>query len=75
MEQGFLAAMGEFQMSRASSNQRQDHSDADWAVYQRLRPSQEPIRRNHLVIDTSKDVQPAVEKVVREVNRWMRRGR
>ena len=61
--------------ARASSSQRRDHSDADWEVYQRLRPSQEPIRRNHLVVDTSGDVQPAVEKVVREANRWMRRGR
>ncbi len=61
--------------ARASRSQRQDHSDADWEVYQRPRPSQEPIRRNHMVVDTSRDIQPAVEKVVREVNRWMRRGR
>ena len=51
------------------------HADADWEVYQRMRPSQEPIRRNHMVVDTSGDIGPAVEKIVREINRWIRRGR
>ena len=57
---------------RTGGSQRQDHSDADWEVYQRLRPSQEPIRRNHLVVDTSQDIQPAVERVTRVANRWIR---
>ena len=60
---------------RTGGSQRQDHSDADWEVYQRLRPSQEPIRRNHLVVDTSRDIEPAVERVAREINRWIRWGR
>lgn len=60
---------------RASDTRRPDHSDADWEVYLRMHPSQEPIRTNHLVIDTSGDIGPGVERVVREVQRWMRWGR
>ena len=60
---------------RAKDAQGHDPSDADWEVYQRMRPSQEPIRRNHMVVDTSRDIGPAVEKIVREINRWIRRGR
>ncbi|MFC1935688.1 AAA family ATPase [Chloroflexota bacterium] len=57
---------------RAGRSQRQDHSDADWEVYKRMSPSQEPVRHNHLVVDTSQDIEPAVQKVVREINRWIR---
>ena len=46
------------------------HSDADWQVYQRLRSSADAIRRNHFVVDTSGDVTPVVDKIVREVNKW-----
>ena len=61
--------------ARANTTQLQDHSDADWQVYQRMRPSQELIRRNHVVVDTSEDIGPAVEKVAHRINRWIRRGR
>ena len=44
-------------------------SDADWAVYQRMKPSVQKIQRNHYVVDTSKDVTPVLNKIVREVNR------
>jgi len=44
-------------------------SDADWAVYQRMKPTVEKIRRNHYVVDTSKDITHVLEKVVREVRR------
>ncbi len=47
----------------------QDISDADWTVYQRMRPEVEPIRRNHFVVNTAGDVAPAIEKIVREVKR------
>ncbi|MFQ5873073.1 MAG: AAA family ATPase [Dehalococcoidia bacterium] len=46
------------------------NSDADWQVYQRMRASVDTISRNHLVADTSKDVTPVIDKVVREVKRW-----
>ena len=48
------------------------HSSADWEVYERMKPSSQPIRRNHFVVDTSQDIAPALHKVVREIHRWMR---
>ena len=44
-------------------------SDADWAVYQKMKPSVQKIQRNHYVVDTSKDITPVLNKIVREVNR------
>ena len=44
-------------------------SDADWAVYQKMQPSVQKIRRNHYAVDTSRDITPVVEKIVREANR------
>ena len=57
---------------RKRGKQRLDRSDADWEVYQRLRPSVEPIRRNHYTVDTTREVGPVVEQVVREITRRMR---
>ena len=51
----------------------EDHSTADWLVYNRMRPTAEPIRRNHFVVDTSRNIGPAVAKVVHHINRWMRK--
>jgi predicted kinase len=45
-----------------------DNSDAAWAVYQKMRPSAERIRRNHFKVDTSKDIAPAVEKIARIID-------
>jgi len=44
------------------------HSDADWAVYQKMRLAVDKIGRRHYVVDTSKDVMPVIDKIVREVN-------
>ena len=60
---------------RASTSPRRDRSDADWGVYERMVPSQEPIRRNHLVVDTSQDITSAVDRVASQISRWIRRGR
>jgi predicted kinase len=46
-----------------------NRSDADWAVYRRMRPSVDRIRRHHYVVDTSRDITPALDKIVREVIR------
>ena len=48
---------------------RENTSDADWAVYRRMRPSVDRIRRNHYVVDTSRDITPVLDKIVREVRR------
>ena len=57
---------------RKQGNHPQDQSDADWEVYQRMRPSVEPIRRNHFAVDTTRDVGPVVNNVVREITRGIR---
>jgi len=46
-----------------------DNSEADWKVYQKMTATAERIRRNHFAVDTSKDIAPAIEKIVREVQR------
>ena len=44
-------------------------SDADWLVYQRMKPTVQKIRRNHYAVDTSRDITPVLDKIVREVRR------
>jgi len=44
-------------------------SDADWAVYQKMKSSVQKIRRNHYAVDTSRDITPVLDKIVREVKR------
>jgi len=44
-------------------------SDADWVVYQRMEPTVQKIRRNHYVVDTSQDITPVLDKIVREASR------
>ena len=51
-----------------------NHTAADWVVYQRMRLAVDRIRKNHFVLDTSTDVTPAIEWVVHEVNQWLQRS-
>jgi len=44
-------------------------SDADWRVYQRMKSTVQEIRRNHYAVDTSRDITPVLDKIVREVRR------
>jgi len=46
-----------------------DKSEANWQVYQRMTATAQKIRRNHFAVDTSKDIAPAIEKIVREARR------
>jgi len=50
---------------------RQDNpeskSDADWVIYQRMKSSVEKIRRKHYVVDTSRDITPVLDKIVKEL--------
>ncbi|MBI2166396.1 MAG: ATP-binding protein [Chloroflexi bacterium] len=57
---------------RSGAEAREDYSDADWSVYQRMASTREPIVRNHLVVDTSRDMAPVIDKVMREVRRWIK---
>ena len=42
-------------------------SDADWAVYRRMKSSVQKIRRNHYAVDTSRGITPVLDKIVKEV--------
>ncbi|MHB8105634.1 MAG: AAA family ATPase [Dehalococcoidales bacterium] len=53
-------------LARKNSN---ENSDADWAVYKKMKAAAEKINRRHFTVDTSKDIMPAIEKIVREANR------
>jgi predicted kinase len=46
----------------------QDKSDADWNVYLKMQPAAGKIRHNHFVVDTSKDITPAIDKIMRVIN-------
>jgi predicted kinase len=47
----------------------EDHSEADWTVFQKMQSSVQRIRHNHFAVDTSRDITPVLDKIVREVNR------
>ena len=61
--------LGQREMGAADA---EDHSSAGRSVYDRMASSVEPIRRNHLAVDTSRDITPVIEKIVREIQRWVR---
>jgi len=44
-------------------------SDADWEIYRKMKPKAEKIRRHHFVVDTSRDITPVIDKIVRALNR------
>ncbi|OGO30041.1 MAG: hypothetical protein A2Z29_06385 [Chloroflexi bacterium RBG_16_56_11] len=55
--------------ARAGRRDSSESSEADWAVYEKLKTTAEKIRRNHFVVDTSRDITPIIEKIVREASR------
>jgi predicted kinase len=48
---------------------QEDHSEADWAVFKKMQISVEKIGRNHYAVDTSRDIAPILDKIIREINR------
>lgn len=54
---------------RSEESDSKSSSDADWAVFQKMKPAVQKIRRNHFAVDTSRDITPVLGKIVREVNR------
>lgn len=54
---------------RTRANSPDNKSDADWEVYRKMKLSVERIRRNHYVVDTSRDITPVLDKITREINR------
>lgn len=54
---------------RAAGAVNNDAPDADWQVYQHMKRSVQPIRRSHFAVDTSRDIGPVIDKIVRKANR------
>ena len=62
------AAVAEERLAaRARRTDPEDLSDASHEVYQRMRSLAEPIRRPHIVVDTSADIEPAIAAVLRQL--------
>ncbi|UCH50471.1 MAG: ATP-binding protein [Chloroflexota bacterium] len=55
--------------ARKSGATSEDKSDADWEVYRHMKPRAEKIRRNHFAVDTSQDIAPVIDKIIRTINR------
>ncbi len=51
--------------ARSASGNARTNSDADWSVYKRLLREDQPIQRNHVVVDSSSDIQPALAGIAR----------
>jgi len=54
--------------SRVEKPGADNKSDAGWAVYERMKRDLEKISRPHITVDTSKDITPIIEKIVKEAN-------
>ena len=55
--------------ARSEGTNSKSTSEADWTVFQKMQPTVQKIRRNHYAVDTSRDITPVLDKIVREVNR------
>lgn len=55
--------------ARKQHRDPEDKSDADWEVYKRMSQKVDKIWRNHFVVDTSRDIAPAIDKIVRTLTR------
>lgn len=52
---------------RTAGGNPEDLSDADWPVYRKMLPYAEAFREPHLLVDSSQDIGPAIEKALRFV--------
>ena len=55
--------------ARAERKDASENSAADWAVYRKMKLTAQKIRRNHYTVNTSRDVTPVLDKIVRDVKR------
>jgi predicted kinase len=55
--------------SRVMGGNPKGNSDANWKVYQRMKGSVQQIRRAHFAADTSRDITPVIDKILRELRR------
>jgi len=57
------------QARMAIDNASLDSSEADFGVYLKMKTNKQTIRRQHFAVDTSRDIAPVIEKIVRELRR------
>jgi predicted kinase len=55
------------QRLKSRAKKAEGNSDADWTIYQKMKTTAEKIKRGHFTVDTSRDISPIIEKIVREV--------
>ncbi len=55
--------------SRKSGANPEDKSDADWEVYKSMKSKADNFQRNHFAVDTSRDIAPVIDKIIRMINR------
>jgi predicted kinase len=55
--------------ARKNGSSPDSKSDADWEIYRQMQPKAEKIRRNHFAVDTSRDITPVIDKIIRTLNR------
>jgi predicted kinase len=55
--------------TRLDDAKLEDNSEADWSVYQKMRASAQKIRRNYFALDTSRDITPVIDRIVRQAKR------
>ena len=44
------------------------YSDATWRIHSRMRPFEEPIQRDHLLVDSSRDITEALDRIVAQIS-------
>ncbi len=54
---------------KARPGNSETKSEADWAVYQKMRLAVQRISRKHYVVDTSRDITPVLDKIVRDASK------
>ena len=54
--------------ARAMGRDSLGYSDATWRIHSRMRPFEEPIQRDHLLVDSSKDITGALDRVVAQIS-------
>ena len=52
---------------RAAGLDLGNYSDAGWLIHTRLRQGEQPIQREHINLDTSRDIYPVLEEIARLV--------
>lgn len=55
--------------ARSEVKSIEDKSDADWTIYQKMKPTAQKINRSHYAVDTSRNITPVLDKIVRAVKK------